>query len=100
MKKNFKGLVKNSVQINNNFKRRWDIKTRTVNLSEEVGELAHAILVNEKDKVDGTKPTIAENLTNLLYELFLIANHYKVDLDKAWEEFIKVMPSWAEKRNK
>lgn len=101
MKGNFNNAVKQSSQIDKRFKIRWDIKTRLVNLSEEVGELAHDVLVKEKLKND--KP-IAKNLgadlTNLMYELFLIANHYKIDLDKSWETFLKEMPTWTKKRNK
>lgn len=97
----FKIASKQSAKIDQKFKIRWDIKTRLVNLSEEVGELAHDVLVEEKLKND--KPIakdLGANLTNLMYELFLIANHYKIDLDKSWETFLKSMPQWTEMRNK
>jgi len=97
----FKTAMAQSRQIDKKFKIRWDIKTRLVNLSEEVGELAHDVLVEEKLKND--KPIakdLGADLTNLMYELFLIANHYKIDLDKSWKIFLKSMPSWAEMRNK
>lgn len=50
MKSNLKSVVKDSVDIDRGFKNRWDIETRIVNLAEEVGELAHDILVVEKKK--------------------------------------------------
>lgn len=100
MKKGLNDFIKESEELDSNFKRKFDIGTRMVSLTEEVGELSHAFLINEKKKRDGTNPTISENLTNLLYEVFLIASHYKIDLDEAWDEFLKTMPSWAEKRNK
>lgn len=100
MKNPFNEYIDQSVKLDKQFKRRWDINTRMVNLSEEVGELAHDVLVAEKSKNDKPHAPLADNLTNLLYELFLIADYYKVDLDKSWGEFIKNMPGWAKMRNK
>lgn len=101
MAKVFKTLTSESAGIDKKFKNRWDIKTRLINLSEEVGELSHDILIIENLKND--KPyakSIGANITNLLYELFLIANYYHRDLDKDWETFLKEMPGWAKMRNK
>ena len=101
MSSDFKTAVNQSVKIDKGFKIRWDIKTRLINLSEEVGELAHDVLVEQKLKND--KPIakdLGADLTNLMYELFLIADHYKIDLDKSWETFLKSMPAWSKMRNK
>lgn len=96
-----KQRVKQSLEIDKGFKNRWDIETRIVNLTEEVGELAHDILVTEKKKKDKMLgPSLGIGLANLLYEIFLIAHHYKVDLDKDWQKFLEAMPNWVEKRNK
>lgn len=101
MRKNLNDFVRESAEIDIQFKNRWPIETRVVNLAEEVGELAHDVLVIEKKKKDKMiAETIQANLSNLLYEVFLIADNYKVDLDKEWDRFRKVMPSWAKKRNK
>lgn len=100
MKKGLNDFIKESEDLDGNFERKFDINTRMISLTEEVGELSHAFLINEGRKKDGTSPTISENLTNLLHEVFLIASHYKIDLDVAWEEFLRTMPGWAEKRNK
>lgn len=101
MRNNLKVYTRESEDIDRGFKKRWDIETRIVNLAEEVGELAHDVLVMEKRKKDKMMaPSIGLNLANLLYEIFLIAQHYKVDLDKEWQIFLKNMPKWIEKRNK
>lgn len=96
----FKELISQSKNINKKFQIQWGIETRLVNLTEEVGELAHDVLVKEGQKKDQLHTEhIGDNLTNLLYEIFMIADHYQVDLDQDWQKFIKVMPSWVEKRN-
>lgn len=99
MSKNLNDYVQESVVLDNNFERKFDISTRMISLTEEVGELAHAYLVNENKKSDGSTTTMSENLTNLLHEIFLISAHYEIDLEKEWDVFVKVMPEWAEKRN-
>lgn len=97
----FKKAVEQSKNIDSQFKSRWSIETRIVNLTEEVGELAHDVLVTEKKKSDKMMgPSIGIGLANLLYEIFLIAGHYKVDLDNDWQKFLDAMPKWVEMRNK
>jgi NTP pyrophosphatase (non-canonical NTP hydrolase) len=93
--------IKQSKKIDKGFKKRWGIETRIVSLAEEVGELSHDILVTEKKKTDKMMgPSIGIGLANLLYEIFLIADHYKIDLDKDWKKFLNAMPKWYAKRNK
>ena len=68
---------------------------------EEVGELSHDVLVVEGKKNDALKAKdMGSNLTNLLYEILLIADKYSVNMDDSWEEFLQVMPQWVEMRNK
>lgn len=101
MNKSLKKHIEQSQNIDKGFKKRWGIETRIVNLTEEVGELAHDILVTEKKKKDKLMgPSIGIGLANLLYEIFLIADHYKIDLDNDWQKFIDAMPKWVSKRNK
>lgn len=97
----FKTAVGQSKAIDSQFKSKWSIETRIVNLAEEVGETAHDVLVCEKKKNDKMMgPSIGIGLANLLYEIFLIADYYKVDLDKDWQKFLEQMPKWVEMRNK
>ena len=41
------GIAK-SAKIDSQFKNKWGIETRIANLAEEVGELAHDVLVKEE----------------------------------------------------
>lgn len=101
MKNSLQHFVKESKAINSSFDNKWGIETRIVNLVEELGELSHDILVSEGRKNDKPHwPTISGNLSSLLYEIFLIADIKKVNLDDAWNDFLKIMPEWIEKRNK
>lgn len=101
MSKTLQQVLQDSEEINSQFDIEWNIGTRLVNLMEEVGELSHDVLVNEglkKDKLHAKD--MGGNLSNLLYEIALISKHYNVDLDKSWDDFLKVMPDWAKMRNK
>ena len=101
MNSNLKKYIKESSKLDKGFKNRWSIETRIVNLAEEVGELAHDVLVVEKKKKDKMLgPSIGIGLANILYEIFLIADHYKIDLDSDWQKFLNAMPRWVKKRNK
>jgi NTP pyrophosphatase (non-canonical NTP hydrolase) len=63
----------------------WSIHTRFVELVEEVGELANAIQTDEGFKSKKRKKSDITNcLCDILYEIFLISDHYQVDLDKEY----------------
>lgn len=63
----------------------WTIHTRFVELVEEVGELANAIQTDEGFKSKKRKKSeVTNSLCDILYEIFLIADHYDVDLDKEY----------------
>ncbi len=101
MSKTLQQILQDSEKIDSQFDTRWNVGTRLVNLMEEVGELSHDVLVTEglkKDKLHAKD--MGANISNLLYELALISKHYSIDLDKSWDEFVKVMPGWAKMRNK
>ncbi len=101
MSKTLQEFVEESAHINLQFKNKWSIELRLLNLSEEVGELSHDVLIKEGNKNAAPyAKSIGANLSNLLYEIFLIANHYDIDLDNSWKDFLKIMPSWIKQRNK
>ncbi len=63
----------------------WTIHTRLVELMEEVGELANAIQTDEGFKSKKRKKAdLTNSVCDVLYEVFLIAAHYKVDLDREY----------------
>lgn len=87
-------LVKRTVEINDRFKGHFGKQGRALSLMSEVGELADAMLEYEGGKEKGTreakgKDEVADALADILYNLFLIANHYGVDLDKEYERVLK-----------
>ena len=84
-----KQLTAKSIKVNQKFKnwRKWDLKTRFVDLIEEVGELANAVLTKEKAK--GGKPGwqkdgFKDSLCDILYDLLLLAWQEGVDLEKEY----------------
>lgn len=101
MSKTLAQLSQDCQDLDSQFTNKWNIETRLVNLMEEVGELSHDVLVVEGKKNDALKAKdMGLNLTNLLYEILLIADKYSVSMDDSWEEFLQVMPQWVEMRNK
>jgi NTP pyrophosphatase (non-canonical NTP hydrolase) len=68
----------------------WTIHTRFVELVEEIGELANAIQTEEGFKSKKRKKAeITNSICDILYEVFLIADHYDVDLDTAYPEVLQ-----------
>lgn len=86
-------LVEKTVAINNRFKGKFGKQGRALSLMSEVGELADAMLEYEGGKSKGTRSSkgkdhIADALADILYNIFLITNHYNVDLDKEYEKVL------------
>ena len=69
---------------------KWGAHQRFVELVEEVGELANAIQTEEGYKTSKRKKSeIVNSVCDCLYELFLIAGIYNVDLEKEYPEVLK-----------
>ena len=61
----------------------WDSKDIFLKLSEEVGELAEAMLRNPDRATETTlKGTIEEELCDVLSLCIILANSYDIDLEK------------------
>ena len=68
----------------------WNPETRFVDLVEEVGELANAILVTENKKSKKRqKSEIADSLCDSIFNILMLADHYKVDLDQEYQKVLK-----------
>lgn len=70
----------------------WGKKERFMDLVEEVGELANAILVEEKDKPKRTlfkNNSVADACCDLLFDLLILADIYGVDLDKEYPKMLR-----------
>lgn len=61
----------------------WDNKEAFIKLSEEVGELAKAMLQNpEKATESNIKGTIEEEICDVISLCLIIANCYEIDVEK------------------
>jgi len=68
----------------------WSIHNRMVELMEEVGELSNAIQTDEGYKSKKRKKSdLVDSVCDVLFEVFNIAAHYKVDLDKEYPKVLK-----------
>lgn len=71
-------------------KKEWRVHNNFAAMVEEVGELANAIQVEEGYKsYKRKKAEIADSICDILYELFRIAEWYKLDLDKEYPLVLK-----------
>ena len=68
----------------------WGIYQRFNDLVEETGELANAIQVKEGWKTKNrSKADLVDSVCDVLFSTFLIANHYRVDLEKEYPKILK-----------
>lgn len=68
----------------------WTIHTRFVELVEEVGELANAIQTEEGFKSKKRKKSdVTNSICDILFEIMMIADYYKIDLNKEYPEVLK-----------
>ena len=73
-----------------NRKRKWTPEVMLTDLAEEVGELSNAILVREGYKsVKRKKANLTDSLCDILFDIFMIADHYGVDLEKEYGKVLK-----------
>ena len=63
----------------------FSIEARFIDLVEEVGELANAILGKEghKDK-KRIRADLADSVADILWDLIFIAEYYKIDIEKEY----------------
>lgn len=59
----------------------WSAEVRCLDLTEEVGELARAVLVAEGRKATDLEEPVAQALCGVLFDVFALAEQYQVDLD-------------------
>lgn len=72
----------------------WSIHNRFTELVEEVGELANAIQTDEGFKTKKRKKSdLIDSICDVLFEVFNIAAHYKVDLDREYPKVLKQIDS-------
>lgn len=70
--------------------KKWGPHHRFAELTEEVGELANAIQTTEGYKSKKRKKSeIVDSVCDILYEVFMMASMYKVDLDKEYPKVLR-----------
>jgi len=69
--------------------RKWTPEVIMVDLMEEVGELANAVLVREKFKSEKRKKSdLRDCFGDVLMDLIFLANYYEIDIE---EEYNKIL---------
>ena len=83
--------IKKTRMVNNKMPgKKWGIYQRFNDLVEEVGELSNAVQVKEGWKTKNrSKSELIDSLCDVLYSLFLMADHYKIDLDREYPKILK-----------
>ncbi len=77
--------------------KKWDSKTRFIDLVEEVGELANALILEHGDKPEKVRRAeLADSVCDILFDLLMLADAYGIDLNK---EYPKVLDH-IRKRNR
>lgn len=100
----FKTIIKDTLKLRNRFPNRLGKKNRFLDLVEEVGELANAILLSEDVKPDkhktGSKAEIEDAMADILYNLILLSDHYDVDLEQAYIDMLEHVNKRIDEREK
>lgn len=63
-----------------------DAVTLVTDLSRTVGILADSVLVTEKKRLP-RQVRLAHDITDVLYMLISISDHYNIDLERVWNEW-------------
>ena len=87
-------IQKKTNAIAERFPNKFSKEQRYIDLVEETGELAQAILFEsgvKKNKVKGTKTKddIADALADMLFNMYVLAEQYDIDLDKEYIEMLE-----------
>lgn len=70
--------------------KRYGIEALVLDLMEEVGELANAILIEEGHKPEKRRRAeLVDSVCDVLYDLLRIADHYKIDLEKEYQKVLE-----------
>jgi NTP pyrophosphatase (non-canonical NTP hydrolase) len=79
--------------------KKWGPEARFIDLVEEVGELANAILVKENIKTRKKRSSdLADSIADVLYNLILLAHLYGFELDKIYEEMLDELKKRVENK--
>lgn len=75
----------------------WDIKTRFLDLVEEVGELANALLLEHEDKAEKRRRAeLVDSICDVLFDVLMLADAYGINLDKEYPKVLEHIGKRAE----
>ena len=97
---NLKQLTEKTVKLTKKFPQKWNKNTRFIDLVEEIGEIANAILVKEEQKPKKTLHkgnSLPDALADTLYDLIMLAHQHGIDLEKEYLEMLKKLEKRIEK---
>lgn len=78
--------------------KKWSIETRFMDLIEEVGELANAVLVKQGHKPwKRKKSDLGDSFADVLFDLIVLAEEMGIDLEKEYEKMVKSLEERIEK---
>ncbi|MDA3840224.1 MAG: hypothetical protein PF572_03970 [Patescibacteria group bacterium] len=97
-----KDFQKTTNDIVKKFPSKFSKEQRFIDLTEELGELAQAILFEsgvKKNKIKGekTKDDIADALADMLFNMYDLAEQYGIDLDREYSEMLERLKERIEK---
>lgn len=82
MSKTVQQLISEVLEAGAKFPNKWDLKTHYIDLVEEVGELGNAVLIESGSKsVKRQRAELKDSFADVLFELILMADEAKVDLE-------------------
>jgi NTP pyrophosphatase (non-canonical NTP hydrolase) len=68
----------------------WDPKVRFIDLMEEAGELANALLIEEGFKAEKRRRAdLVDSVCDMLFDLLMLAEHFKIDLSEEYGRVLK-----------
>lgn len=97
---NFKELTILTKEVAKKFPgKQWGPEARTLDLIEEIGELCNAVLVKERYKSKKrAKIDLSDSMADILFDIILLADYYKVDIDKEYSKMIKDLKKRQKRR--
>lgn len=93
-KATFDELIKKTHELNDSFSHQMSKQDRMIDLVEEVGELAQAMLIVDKRKKTNdpskqkTKADIADALCDVFYDLIMLSKNYDIDLPSEYTSML------------
>jgi NTP pyrophosphatase (non-canonical NTP hydrolase) len=99
----FQRLIEETKKIRKRFQKEssnFDKRDRVLDLVEEVGELANAVLIVEKRKkknITRSKSDIADAISDILFDLIILAEDYQIDLLADYERMLKALKTRIDK---